>query len=88
MALDRAIRFSGPSGGYLKARGVSLGTNSTFEFNFRTRSRNAILVYQSARLQAAEEERRMRRRRRRRRNHGEGHEQHRLSRFAGDEVIS
>jgi hypothetical protein len=46
---DRAISFTEP--GYLVTKGITLGTNSTFAFNLRTKSANAVLLYQTGKIQ-------------------------------------
>ncbi|CAK5083312.1 unnamed protein product [Meloidogyne enterolobii] len=61
---ERIIGFQGIDGGFLKTRGILLDSDSTFSFNFRTKSLNAILLYQSADLQKLEQQRRAKRRRR------------------------
>ncbi|KAI6208105.1 hypothetical protein M3Y96_00079500 [Aphelenchoides besseyi] len=43
---DRIIGF--PRAGYLRTRGIELGPTSTFSFNLRTKSPNAMLLYQTA----------------------------------------
>ncbi|KAL7080520.1 hypothetical protein ACQ4LE_000443, partial [Meloidogyne hapla] len=61
---ERIIGFQGIDGGFLKTRGILLDSDATFSFNFRTKSLNALLLYQSADLQRLEQQRRAKRRRR------------------------
>ncbi|KAH7728640.1 laminin subunit alpha-2-like isoform X6 [Aphelenchoides avenae] len=45
---DRVIGFTQP--GYLVTRGIRLSTDSTLSFNVRTKSSNALLLYQSGKV--------------------------------------
>lgn len=45
ITLDRVIGF--PLPGYLIAKGLELTEDSTLSFNFKSRSNNAILLYES-----------------------------------------
>lgn len=47
MTADRVISF--PTPGYLIAKGLVLDVESTLSFNLRTRSANAVLLYESGR---------------------------------------
>uniref|UniRef100_A0A1I8BDZ5 LAM_G_DOMAIN domain-containing protein n=1 Tax=Meloidogyne hapla TaxID=6305 RepID=A0A1I8BDZ5_MELHA len=64
IGLNLSYFLKGIDGGFLKTRGILLDSDATFSFNFRTKSLNALLLYQSADLQRLEQQRRAKRRRR------------------------